>query len=177
MRKPSFENFRFRAFRPSFHFSKRKAAFWFCTLSIGFFAVSYLAVEIAAYGRTYDGVASVPKNSVGLVLGTSSKLADGTGNAYFALRMSAASQLYKEKKVDCLLVSGDNATANYNEIKSMQLALMEKGVPPERIFGDYAGFRTLDSVVRAKEVFGLSKFTVVSQESHAKRAVFLARLA
>ena len=59
----------------------------------------------------------------------------------------------------------------------MQLALMEKGVPPERIFGDYAGFRTLDSVVRAKEVFGLSKFTVVSQESHSKRAVFLARLA
>lgn len=153
MRKPSFENFRFRAIRPSFRFSKRKAAFWFCALSGGFFAVSYLAVEIAAYGRTYDDAASVPKNSVGLVLGTSSKLADGTGNAYFALRMSAASQLYKEKRVDCLLVSGDNATANYNEIKSMQLALMEKGVPPERIFGDYAGFRTLDSVVRAKEVF------------------------
>jgi SanA protein len=67
--------------------------------------------------------------------------------------MTAASQLYKEKRVDCLLVSGDNAAVNYNEIKSMQLALMEKGVPPERIFGDYAGFRTLDSVVRAKEVF------------------------
>lgn len=153
MRKPSFENFRFSAFRPSFRFSKRKAAFWFCALSAGFFAVSYLAVEIAAYDRTYDDVAAVPKNSVGLVLGTSSKLADGRGNAYFALRMTAASQLYKEKRVDCLLVSGDNAAANYNEIKSMQLALMEKGVPPERIFGDYAGFRTLDSVVRAKEVF------------------------
>ena len=105
MRKPSFENFRFSALRPSFRFSKRKAAFWSVALSAGFFAVSYLAVEIAAYGRTYDAVDSVPKNSVGLVLGTSSKLADGTGNAYFALRMSAASQLYKEKKVDCLLVS------------------------------------------------------------------------
>lgn len=89
--------------------------------------------------------------------------------------MSAAAELYKKGRVDCLLVSGDNATKSYNEIKSMQLALMGKGVPPERIFGDYAGFRTLDSVIRAKEIFGLSRFTVVSQESHAERAVFLAR--
>ena len=58
----------------------------------------------------------------------------------------------------------------------MQLALMGKGVPPERIIGDYAGFRTLDSIIRAREVFGLSRFTIVSQSLHAKRALFLARM-
>lgn len=105
MRKPFFENFRLSATWPSLRFFILRAAFWFCVSFGGFFAVSYLSVEIAAIGRTYHDVASVPKNSVGLVLGTSSKLANGTKNAYFTLRMEAASQLYKEKKVDCLLVS------------------------------------------------------------------------
>ncbi|MDQ1343894.1 MAG: SanA protein [Patescibacteria group bacterium] len=101
---------------------------------------------------------------------------NGLPNAFFEFRMSAAADLYKNGKVDCLLVSGDNATKDYNEIKDMQLSLMEKGVPPERIIGDYAGFRTLDSVIRAKEVFGLSKLTVISQSSHAERALFVARI-
>lgn len=176
MKKPFFQNFRFPAFRRFLRFPSKKAVGLVLLAGYVFVLVSYLSVEWAASGRTYSDADEVPKNSVGVVLGTSSKLPDGTSNAYFALRMTAAAELYKKKRVDCLLVSGDNATANYNEIKTMQLALMEKGVPPERIYGDYAGFRTLDSMVRAKEVFGLSRFTVVSQESHAKRAVFLARL-
>ena len=57
----------------------------------------------------------------------------------------------------------------------MQKDLMALGVPAEFITLDYAGFRTLDSVVRAKEVFGLDKVLVVSQGFHAARAIFLAR--
>lgn len=139
-------------------------------------AVPYSVVEVASISRTYYDVDSVPKNQVGLVLGTSKSLANGSPNAFFEFRTTAAAELYGKKKVDCLLVSGDNGSTNYNEIKDMQLSLMGKGVPPERIIGDYAGFRTLDSVIRAKEVFGLSKFTVISQESHDERALFVARL-
>lgn len=143
---------------------------------VAVFAISYVAVEIASWGRTYDSVDSVPKNTVGLVLGTAKRAPDGGVNVYFAYRMAAAAELYAKGRVDCLLVSGDNASSDYNEIRDMQLSLMELGVPPERIHGDYAGFRTLDSIIRANRVFGLSRFTVVTQEAHAERALFVARL-
>lgn len=156
-------------------FSRKKFLVLSVALVAAVFVPSYVSVEIAAWGRTYSSVGSVPKNAVGLVLGTSKRTSEGGTNAYFSARMSAAAELYRQGKADCLLVSGDNATADYNEIRDMQLSLMELGVPPERIYGDYAGFRTLDSVLRAKRVFGLSHFTVVTQESHAERALFVAR--
>ena len=40
---------------------------------------------------------------------------------------------------------------------------------------DYAGFRTLDSVVRARTVFKKNKITVITQPGHAERAVYIAR--
>lgn len=51
---------------------------------------------------------------------------------------------------------------------------MPKGVPENRIFEDFAGFRTLDSVVRAKEIFGQDSITIISQQFHNERAIFLA---
>lgn len=123
------------------------------------------------FGRIED----VPSNEAGLVLGTSHRARGGGANPYFNHRIAAASALWHEGKVRYLLLSGDNGTMSYNEPREMRRALMANGVDSTRIVLDFAGFRTLDSVVRAKEVFGQQRFTVISQRFHTERAVYLAR--
>ena len=160
----------------------RKLNFWKkLLLFIGFcffllFCLILLANwRISAYGssRVYDNVSKIPYNEVGLVLGTSRKLADGRNNLYFKYRIEAAVALYKAQKIKYILVSGDNSTRYYNEPKDMTEALIKKGVPKKVIFSDFAGFRTLDSVIRCKKVFGQNKFTVISQQFHNKRAIYI----
>ncbi|WP_042011945.1 SanA/YdcF family protein [Aeromonas fluvialis] len=124
---------------------------------------------------TYDQVDEVPYNRVAVVLGTSKYLAGGGPNYYFKYRIKAAAELYNNAKVDFIIVSGDNATVQYNEPRQMHRALIKAGIPASAIYMDFAGFRTLDSVVRAREVFGQSHFTVVSQGFHNERAIFIAR--
>lgn len=124
---------------------------------------------------TYDRVDKVPYNRVAVVLGTSKYLSGGGPNHYFKYRIKAAAELYNNAKVDFIIVSGDNATVQYNEPRQMRRALIKAGIPASAIYMDFAGFRTLDSVVRAKEVFGQERFTVVSQGFHNERAIFIAR--
>ena len=128
----------------------------------------------AAEGRTFSNIEDVPKNRVGLVLGTSKKLVGGHPNPYYVYRIKATFQLYHSGKIDFVLVSGDNGTIYYNEPTTIKKDLMKEGIPPEKIFLDYAGFRTLDSMVRAKEVFGLAEVTIISQKFHNERAIYLA---
>ncbi len=119
--------------------------------------------------------ADLPQMKTGLLLGTSKSLNNGFPNAYFYNRIFAAVELYKIGKIQYIIVSGDNSRKDYNEPEDMQLALMEHGIPQNKIFLDFAGFRTLDSVVRAKEIFGQTKLIIISQKFHNERAVFLAR--
>ncbi len=132
---------------------------------IGKFSTSYL----------YSQVEKIPENKVGVLLGTSKYLVGGDKNNYFIYRVDAAVRLYKNKKIDFILVSGDNATMSYNEPITFKKELLKRGIPEEKIFLDYAGFRTFDSMIRAREVFGQSNFTVISQKFHNARAVFIAR--
>jgi SanA protein len=125
--------------------------------------------------HTYHSVAEVPRNHVGLVLGCSERGRDGGANPFFQKRMQAAADLFHAGKVDYLLVSGDNHRAGYDEPTDMKQALLLLGVPAERIVCDYAGFTTLDSVVRCKEVFQQTAVTIVSQQFHNERAIYLAR--
>ncbi|WP_294285901.1 ElyC/SanA/YdcF family protein [uncultured Chryseobacterium sp.] len=120
-------------------------------------------------------IADLPDTKTGLLLGTSKNLDNGQPNAYFLHRIRAAADLFKSGKIQYLIVSGDNSRKDYNEPEDMQQALIRYGVPEDRIFRDFAGFRTLDSVVRAKEIFGQKKLIIVSQKFHNERAVFLAR--
>lgn len=83
--------------------------------------------------------------------------------------------LYRSGKVRHLLVSGDNHTTGYDEATDMRDALVSVGVPTNAITCDYAGFRTLDSVLRANSVFGLNRFTIVTEEFHCPRALWIAR--
>lgn len=122
----------------------------------------------------YSDINKVPSNKVGLVLGTTPTLANGRKNGFFTSRISAAVNLYKAGKVSHLILSGDNGSHSYNEPKAMREALLRQGIPDTAITLDYAGFRTLDSVVRCKEIFGQSSFTIISQKWHNHRAVFIA---
>ncbi len=120
-------------------------------------------------------ISEIPNEKVALVLGTSKTLSDGRINLYFKYRIDAATELYRAGKVEYFIVSGDNSVEHYNEPEDMKLALIANGVPENKIFEDFAGFRTLDSVVRAKEIFGQNSFIIVSQRFHNERALFLAQ--
>jgi len=134
-----------------------------------------LIITISTRSKCYDDTADMPYNKVGMVLGTSPRLRNGNMNLYFEYRIQAATKLYKAGKVSYLLVSGDNRNINYNEPQAMKKALVKNGVPAEAIYLDYAGLRTWDSVIRTKEVFGQQSYTIISQEFHNARAVFIAQ--
>ncbi|MBQ7693935.1 MAG: YdcF family protein [Lentisphaeria bacterium] len=129
--------------------------------------------KAAAYVHTQVG--EVPAREYGLLLGTARIVRGGYLNEYFLRRIRAAVQLYKAGKVKKIIVSGDNRRREYNEPQDMKDALMAEGIPEAAILMDFAGFRTLDSVVRARNVFGVRTFTVISQQFHCARAVYLAR--
>lgn len=123
--------------------------------------------------QIYSDITIVPENKVGLVLGTSKYFTNGTGNLFFKYRIVAAAELFKANKIKHIIVSGDNHILEYNEAADMKKALLAEGIPDSCITLDYAGFRTLDSVVRCKKVFGQDKFTIISQEFHNQRAIFI----
>ncbi|MCC6538260.1 MAG: YdcF family protein [Bryobacterales bacterium] len=123
----------------------------------------------------YSELEAVPARPVGLVLGTARRVADGRDNLFFRFRMEAAARLYHAGKIRYILVSGDHGTKYYDEPGDMREALLALGVPDAAIVRDYAGFRTLDSVVRCQRVFGVSSVIVISQRFHNERAVYIAR--
>src|SRR5690606_11301793 len=134
--------------------------------------VCHVAVARRA-AQTTARVDDLAPRPVALVLGTSRMLADGRPNRYYAFRIEAALALFHAGKCEKIVVSGDNGTVTYNEPEDMKADLIAGGVPEERIVCDYAGFRTLDSVVRFKEVFGQTTGIVVSQRFHNERAIFI----
>jgi SanA protein len=109
-------------------------------------------IENAAAEKLYTQVQFIPANKVGLLLGTSKHLANGATNPYYAYRIKAALELLKANKIKYIIVSGDNSIKDYNEPKQMQKDLIAAGIDSARIYLDYAGFRTFDSMVRLKEV-------------------------
>lgn len=131
-------------------------------------------VSASTKNQLYNSVQSIPHNKTGLLLGTSKYLKHGWINYYYQYRIDAAVALFKAGKIDYILISGDNGKEYYNEPETMQSDLIARGIPKEKIFLDYAGFRTLDSILRCREVFGENKITVISQPFHNQRAVFIA---
>jgi len=124
--------------------------------------------------RMYSDTDSIPENNVGLLLGTSKFMRNGNSNQYFENRISSTIQLYKAGKIKNVVISGDNSKKDYNEPEDMKNELIKRGIPEDRIYLDFAGFRTYDSVFRMKEIFGQDRFTIISQEFHNQRAVYIA---
>lgn len=123
----------------------------------------------------FDDIAQLPENKVGLLLGTSKYLKKGKKNLFYKNRIDAAAELYHAGKIKFIIASGDNRHKNYNEPKIMKADLIKRGIPSNKIYADFAGFRTFDSVIRSKEIFGQTKITVISQRFHNLRAVFIAK--
>lgn len=132
-------------------------------------------VDKQAKDRTFNSVEEISPNAAGLVLGTSKKVRGGNVNLYFKYRMEAAVELFKAGKIKFIIVSGDNSIMEYNETRDMKNALIQMGIPEDKIVEDFAGFSTLDSVLRAKEVFGQDSITIISQEFHNERAIFIGK--
>lgn len=131
---------------------------------------------ISRYGRySYDRLDRTPKVYCAILLGTSKYLSGGRKNLYYTYRIEAAKRLYDSGGCEKIIVSGDNETMQYNEPRRMRKDLMKAGVPGENIVCDYAGFRTLDSIIRFKKVFGRQRGVVISQKFHNERAIYIAR--
>lgn len=123
----------------------------------------------------YKDAATIPCNKTGLLLGTSKTLRSGAPNQYFQNRIQAAVALFKAGKIETVVISGDNSSEGYNEPEDMKNELVKRGVAEDKIYLDYAGFRTLDSVVRMEKIFGQHRFTVISQDFHNRRAIYIAQ--
>jgi SanA protein len=123
--------------------------------------------------RVFTDFSKIPHSKVALVLGTSSRLVDGNPNPFFVNRMARAAELFHLKKIDHLILSGDNRTKYYNEPEKMKGALLALGVPDSIITLDFAGVRTFDSIVRSKEIFGQDSIVIITQTFHSYRALFI----
>jgi len=143
------------------------------TALAGVIVFSNVATENSSLKYVYEDVDKIPYNEYGLLLGTSQTV-HGVENFYFTDRMNAAALLYHKGKIKYILASGAFRT-NYDGPSAMVRALVARRIPADRIIKDNCGYRTLDSIYRAYDVFGLKKFTVISQYSHITRAVYIAR--
>jgi len=112
---------------------------------------------------------------VALVLGTANILGNGKVNLFFKYRIQKAVELYNSGKIKFFVVSGDNGSKDYDEPTLMKSALIKAGIPATRIFCDYAGFSTIDSVLRMKLIFQQTTFYIISQKFHVDRALYIAQ--
>jgi SanA protein len=131
---------------------------------------------IVARTATYihEPVAQCTTADVGVVFGTSHWTRSGMRNPHFQARMRTAAQLINQQKVQHLLLSGDNRTQAYNEPRAMWRDLSRRGVAPEQLTMDFAGFSTYDTLARARDVFQLNEAVLITQNWHLPRAVFIA---
>jgi len=163
--------------RTVFRFRKVILSMLIIFLLISVFAIYYSdrKVNKSTADYVFNSLNKIPAQRVGMVLGTSRFVSAGKKNPFFYNRIQAAKSLYFSGKVQYLILSGDNRYFSYNEPREMRRELLRMGIPDSVIFMDFAGFRTLDSVVRGKRVFKLNRFIIISQEFHCRRAVYIAR--
>jgi SanA protein len=153
-------------------------------LVVGITALCNLRVDHVAKGRIHIDPALIPAQNVAVVLGSTparfffarwySARADAAAhsvftNNYQAARVKAAAQLYHSGHARCFIVSGMPSQAS-----EMKADLIAQGVPADKITCDSGGYRTLASMIRARDVFGQKSFTVISQPDHCARAIYLA---
>ena len=123
----------------------------------------------------YADTSRIPGNEIGLLLGADLILPDGSTNLHFVARTKAAADLYLAGKIKRVLISGNKNNKGYNEPLGMKLAVLQLGVPESAVILDFDGFRTLQSVIRARDVFQCRQVTVITDRFHIYRALFLCK--
>jgi len=141
---------------------------------IGILGLNYY-VQSSAASTIYTSTKQLPAKRAVLLLGTAKYLRGGYKNYFYTYRIRTAITLWKSGKVKAIIVSGDNGTKYYDETTTMYEDLIKAGIPARYITRDYAGFRTLDSIVRAEAIFDLKDYIIISQRFHLERALFIAR--
>lgn len=121
----------------------------------------------------YADVSQVPKADVALVLGAS--VYRGKPSPVLEERAHTAVELYKDKRVSDILVTGDNSSLSHDEVTPVRKYLIDAGIPAGDIFLDHAGFDTYSSMYRARNIFGAHSIVIVTQDFHLPRALYLAR--
>ncbi len=158
---------------------KLKLFLWLVGLALSLIIITLVVsnwiIDTKSNPYLYDKIANIKSAKVGLVLGTSKYLTGGRLNPFFQNRIKATQDLYHEGKIEYILVSGDNRLKEYNEPEMMRKELIKSGISSTRIFMDFAGFRTFDSIVRCHTIFGQKSFIVISQKFQNQRAVFIGR--
>ena len=146
-------------------------------LLAGMFAAEGIDLYISRQAKPYiyTDVKEIPHRKAALLLGTNKYIAKGRKNYYYLYRIRATVRLWNAGKVDAIVVSGTNDSKYYNETRSMYHDLVTAGVPQKYIAQDFAGFRTLDSIMRAEAIFDLKEYIIISQKFHLERAIFLAK--
>lgn len=147
--------------------------FLFGIMLVIILSLNYWVIK-STRSQIYNDVSKIEARTVGLLLGTSRLNRYGNPNLFFKYRIEAATDLFREGKIKHIIVSGDNSHQEYDETTDMHDALVEAGIPDSCITLDYAGFRTLDSIVRCLKIFGQTDVIIISQEFHNERALFIA---
>jgi SanA protein len=153
---------------------KRKRLVIALAVALGVLIGAGLWLHVASARWVYSDTRKVPACRAALVLGAKVH-PSGRLSVMLKDRVDAGIRLYRAGKVAKLLMTGDNRTSRYNEPQRMRDYAVAKGVPSEDVAMDFAGRRTYDSVYRARHIWGLKRYIVVSQGFHVDRAVFLAR--
>lgn len=158
----------------------RRLVFWLVGLALFglvLIVVVNLLILVRGGGSVEAGrAAGAPVAQAALVLGAEVE-EDGELSPMLRDRVAMGAQLYNRARVKKIIVSGDHARDDYDEVNAMLRELLRLGVPSRDIFTDHAGFDTWDSVVRARKVFKARSVLVVSQDFHLPRAVWLAKKA
>ncbi|MBQ3151086.1 MAG: YdcF family protein [Clostridia bacterium] len=158
---------------------KRITAILLCLIILG--AASPFAINAfvrnysSKYFLTPDESAALSGVDCILVLGCLVN-ADGTPSDMLEDRLLTGLELYKIGAAPKIIMSGDHGRTEYDEVNAMKKFAIDSLIPPEDVFMDHAGFSTYESMYRAKEIFGVEKMIIVTQNFHLYRAVYIARM-
>lgn len=142
---------------------------------VAVFAATNVVTIVGSKGSIVSAdEASISSADAIVVLGAS-VFADGTPSGILQDRLDDGIALYFAGVAPKLIMSGDNGTESYNEVRVMKQYAIAQGVPSEDIFCDHAGFSTYESMYRAKYVFGCQRIVVATQTYHLYRALWSAK--
>ncbi|MEG1481730.1 SanA/YdcF family protein [Clostridium sp.] len=90
-------------------------------------------------------------------------------------RLDTSLDVYNSKACSKFLLSGDHGKIGYNEVGAMKDYIMDNcELNDKNIFLDHAGFSTYETIYRAKEIFGVNKAIIVTNEYHLPRTLYIA---
>jgi SanA protein len=139
---------------------------------IAVISVNYY-VKSSTKKQIYYSLKKFPKNDVGIIFGAG--INGDQPSKYLKDRLDAGILLYKANRINKILLSGDNGRDEYDELTVMKNYCFNHGVDTTKIFIDYAGFDTYSTMYRAKHIFNIKKATLISQEYHLNRAIYIGR--